>query len=216
MSPKHISAALLALVFTGGGLLWAQPGGTPATADDAAEEAPESTGSDDPAAMSPQDMTLGADRLIAGIDTARSGVLEVQAAAREEKDMVRLNCVDDKLAQVDKLREIATVARADLAAAVAAGDREGRLHQYNLVVISQERAGAVREESNACIGEEMSFDGDTDIDTNDPGLDDPTRYAPFKLADNPLLEDAVDNPAEAPWDNGNVPIERPGYATPFR
>ena len=221
MSLKHVSAGLLALALTGGGLLWAQPGNSPATDDDdaagsVADKGGAVQGSTDASELSQQEMTLEADRLIADIDTARSGVIEVQGAAREDKDMVRLNCVDDKLAQADELREIATVARSELAATVAAGDREGRLHQYSLITISHERAGAVREEANACIGEEMSFEGDNDIDVNDPGLDDPTKYAPFKLADSSLLDDAIDNPTEVPWDNGNVPIERPVYATPFR
>ncbi|WP_428261169.1 hypothetical protein [Haliangium sp.] len=226
MSYKHLMAATVAVALATSGLLWAQPGLSPAAPEPTPPPSSPTEADSvaaDPGELAPQDMVMAADRLIGEIGDARGAVVEVQSAAREDKDVLRSNCVDDKLAQLDQLLEIATAARADLAAMVAAGDREGRLHHYGLITVSQERAVLVQAEADACIGEEMRFEGDTDIDVTDPGLDDPTKYAPFKLADSPLLDDAVLDPTQAPWDDGyrgdqpvDIPIERPGYATPYR
>jgi hypothetical protein len=231
---KHVLAAAAAAVMAGSGLLWAQPGRAPepapqgqpapakapAKAPDAAADVPDP---DQPAEMpalkpvaelSPQEMVVDAERLIAEIRAVRAEVVTLQTDAREAKDVVRLNCIEDKLAQIDQLLLIADAARTELAAAVAAGDFEGRSHQHSLVVLSREKAQAVRQEADGCIGEEMRFPGNADIDVDDPGLDDPTKHPPFELADEPMLDEIVDDPAEPIWEE-EIVIERPSYATPF-
>lgn len=220
MSSKHILAAALALAVAGGGVLWAQPGRSPGAGAQALPDGGSGTdaGQATPAGaqpeMSPQAMMTDAERLAAEIHGVRVEVLGLQTEAREDKDMVRLDCIDDKLAQLDQLIAITGAARIDLAAAVSAGDREGRVHHHELVTLAREKATAVREEAEACVGDEMRFPGDADVSMDDPGLDDPTRYPPFELADDPLLDEAVDDPSEPPWEE-DVTIERPRYATPF-
>lgn len=194
----------------GTGLLWAQPGGAPAQQQPPAQAAPEPPARE----LSPQEMIADAERLAREIEAVRTEVVALQSEAREEKDMVRLDCIDDKLAQIDQLVRIVDAGRADLGAAVAAGDLEGRLHHHGLVIQARAKATAVRQDADGCIGEEMRFPGDADIDVTDPGLDDPTRHAPFDLADGPMLDKVVDEPAEPIWEEDFV-IERPGYATPF-
>jgi hypothetical protein len=207
---RHVLAAAAAALMAGSGLLWAQPGRAPAEPAQAqpAEPAPEAR------ELSPQEMITDAQRLANDIQLVRGEVVTLQTEAREEKDMIRLDCIDDKLAQFDQLLLIVEAARADLGAAVASGDLEGRLHHHGLVVQAREKATAVRQEADGCIGEEMRFPGNADVDVTDPGLDDPTRHAPFDLADQPMLDKVIDDPAEPIWEE-EVVIERPGYATPF-
>lgn len=223
MSSRHILAVVVALAVAGGGVLWAQPGAPAADAQiqagsepDGASEggAGETAPAGAQAGMSPQEMMADAERLAGEIHGVRVEVLGLQAEAREDKDMVRLDCIDDKLAQLDELLAITDAARGDLAAAVAAGDRDRRAHHHELVTLARDKAAVVREEADACVGEEMRFPGDADVGMDDPGLDDPTRFAPFDLADNPLLDEAIDDPSDAPWEE-DVTIERPSYATPF-
>lgn len=210
---RHVLAAAAAALMAGSGLLWAQPGrapaepaqSEPAEAAEPAQQAPE---------LSPQEMIADAQRLANEIQLVRGEVVTLQTEAREEKDMIRLDCIDDKLAQFDQLLLIVEAARADLGAAVASGDLEGRLHHHGLVAQAREKATAVRQEADGCIGEEMRFPGNADVDVTDPGLDDPTRHAPFDLADKPMLDKVIDDPAEPIWEE-DVVIERPGYATPF-
>jgi hypothetical protein len=207
---RHVLAAAAAALMAGSGLLWAQPGRAPAepAQSEPAEPAPAA------GELSPQEMIADAQRLANEIQLVRGEVVTLQTEAREEKDMIRLDCIDDKLAQFDQLLLIVEAARADLGAAVASGDLEGRLHHHGLVAQAREKATAVRQEADGCIGEEMRFPGNADVDVTDPGLDDPTRHAPFDLADKPMLDKVIDDPAEPIWEE-DVVIERPGYATPF-
>lgn len=218
MSPKHVLAVAAAALVAGSGLLWAQPGQAPGGAQPGqpgAASAPDARADEQAAqAISPQEMIADAERLVGEIQGVRGEVVEIQSEARADEDMLRLNCIDDKLAQIDQLLVIVDAARADLATAMSAGDFEGRVHHYGLVTLSRGKATAVREEADACVGEEMRFPGDSDIDVDDPGIDDPTKYAPFNLADAPLLDEAVEDPAEPIWEE-DVEIERPSYATPF-
>jgi hypothetical protein len=218
MLSKHVLAVAAAAMMAGSGLLWAQPGRAPEPAQPGAEggQPTQPTQTDEKAAqaLSPQEMIADGERLVGEIQGVRGEIVSIQSKAREDEDMVRLNCLDDKLAQIDQIVLIVDAARADLATAVSAGDFEGRVHHYSLVTLARAKATAVREEADACVGEEMRFPGDSDIDVDDPGIDDPTRYAPFDLADQPLLDEAVEDPAEPIWEE-DVVIERPSYATPF-
>ena len=67
-----------------------------------------------------------------------------------------------------------------------------RLHPFARVALAR----ALRDEAEACIGEELVFNGRASIDVSAPDIpDDPTRTDPFALA--------------------SFDIERPTYATPF-
>jgi hypothetical protein len=211
MVSKHVLATAAAALMAGSGLLWAQPGRAP---EQTPQAAPAETPAQQTRELSPQEMIADAERLAGEIQAVRTEVVALQTEAREKKDMIRLDCLDDKLAQLDQLGLIVDAARADLGAAVASGDLEGRIHHHGLVTQSREKATAVRQEADGCIGEEMRFPGNADIDVTEPGLDDPTRHAPFELADKPMLDKVVDEPAEPIWEE-DVVIERPGFATPF-
>lgn len=219
MVSRHVLAAAAAALMAGSGLLWAQPGRVPEqapqTAPPEASPGPSSNApAQQPRELSPQEMIADAERLAAEIHAVRAEVVALQTEAREKKDMIRLDCIDDKLAQLDQLGLIVDAARSDLGAAVASGDLEGRIHHHGLVTQAREKATAVRQEADGCIGEEMRFPGNADIDVTDPGLDDPTKHAPFELADKPMLDKVVAEPAEPIWEE-DVVIERPGFATPF-
>jgi hypothetical protein len=210
MVSRHVLAAAAAALMAGSGLLWAQPGRAPAEPAQAEPAEPAQQVRE----LSPQEMIADAERLAGEIQLVRGEVVTLQSEAREEKDMIRLDCIDDKLAQIDQLLLIVDAGRADLGAAVASGDLEGRVHHHGLVAEAREKATAVRQEADGCIGEEMRFPGNADIDVTDPGLDDPTKHAPFELADKPMLDKIIDEPAEPIWEE-DIVIERPGYATPF-
>ncbi len=81
-----------------------------------------------------------------------------------------------------------------LSLAIAAGDEGDRYHRYTVVKISGEKIAGLRDEAEACVGEEISYLGPLSVDVDSPDMpDDPTKGNP--------------------WDND--PIEPPGYASPF-
>lgn len=199
---KTVLAALLLAGVAGGGYLSAQPGDPAPAGPDAGdpEDLPEVTASGETQAnLSPREMASEADRLVGEMESMHVRVLELQGAARKSKDVIKLNCVNEKLLAVKQLLNIGEAAQNDLTEAIAGGDNAGQLHYYGQVRLSHERTTIERDEAEGCIGEEIVFVGPTQVTTDGPAIaDDPT-------------DDPVD-----PFDTINAfEIERPAFATPF-
>jgi hypothetical protein len=162
--------ALLAglLVVAGGGLLNAQP----ADGNDLPDVSVTGQSS---ANLSPREMATETKRLLGEMEGYHVRVLQLQGSARKAKDVIKLNCVNEKLLAVKQLLNIAEVAQNDLTEAIAGGDRDGSVHQYSQVKLAHERATAERDEAEGCIGEEIIFIGPTQVDVSGPPMpDDPT------------------------------------------
>jgi hypothetical protein len=179
----------LALAILGGTYLYAQP------ADDTAPETPDVTvPMEKEANLSPQEMRARAEQHIGEMQQVLTRVVELQTAARKQKDVIKLNCVNDKLLQIKQLLNIADTARTNMTEAIAQSDDPGRYHQYGQITIAKEKVLALRDEAEGCIGEELVFLGPTEVDVDAPTMpDDPT--------DDPM--------------NPDFGIEQPGYASPY-
>jgi hypothetical protein len=116
-------------------------------------------------------------------------IQHLQQVARQEKDVIKLNCVNDKLVQAKPQMNIIDAKRAELE---SAGDAE-RMAVFELISQAADSLRRLREESDQCIGEPITFSGGESSNsfTGPPTRDDPT--AGF----------------------GNHPIEPPAYASPF-
>jgi len=179
--------AALASLALGGSLLRAQPAG-----DDAPEvTAPIETASK----LTPAEMQAAVEKNIKAMQETLVRVVELQQVARKQKDVIKLNCVNDKLLQVKQLLNIAEAGRTDLIESVAQGDAPAQTHHYSQITITSEKTSGLRDEAEGCIGEELVFLGPTEVTVDDPGL-----------PDDPTGDDAFD------WSDV---IEPPGYASPF-
>src|SRR5690242_2964767 len=67
-------------------------------------------------------------------ETVRN-IVALQDAAKVQKDVIRLNCVNDKLLQVKGHVLVAEVALQELEAAVATEDLKGSAHEHNRIEI---------------------------------------------------------------------------------
>jgi len=172
----------------GGGLLRAQP------AADA--EAPEVTAPIETTPnLTPAQMQAESEKSIKKMQEVLVRVVELQQVARKQKDVIKLNCVNDKLLQVKQLLNIAEAGRTDLIEASAQQDTAAQTHHFSQITIANEKTSGLGDEAEGCIGEELVFLGPTEVTVDDPGLpDDPTADDPFD------------------WD---VVLEPPGYASPF-
>lgn len=172
-----------------GGLIYAQPAGD----DDSDVALPMG----DEANLSPKEMSERTRTLIADMRATLARVLRLQQAARKQKDIIKLNCVNDKLLQVKQLLNIAEASRNNMVESISNRDKDATYHQFSQVTISAENTRTLGEEAEACIGEEIKFVGPTEVQVDKPPIvDDPTEDNPFDFA-------------------GGVSIERPGYASPF-
>jgi hypothetical protein len=115
-------------------------------------------------------------------------IQHLQQIARKEKDVIKLNCVNDKLVQVKPQMNIADLSEAKLE---NAHDAE-RATMFGIIAQSAENIRHLREEADQCIGEPIQIGGDSSNSFTGP--------------------EAPDDPGKGYLGNE---IEPPGYASPF-
>jgi hypothetical protein len=101
--------------------------------------------------------------------------------ARNEKDIIRINCLTDKLVQARAHLAIANQAVTNLTQAVGRADEGATMHEYTRVTIVSQKVQVLANEADQCVGEDLSFVGATRVDVDvDPGVrpDDPTQVPP--------------------------------------
>jgi hypothetical protein len=116
----------------------------------------------------------------------------LQQRARKEKDVIKLNCVNDKLVQMKAMMNLADDKRTQITDALTLGN--GRApERFADFQTSASQIRKLREEADVCVGVGVDSAGDSKLNISNPGIpDDPTAGNPF--------------------DEG---IEAPGYASPY-
>jgi hypothetical protein len=182
---------IAALIIGAVGAVQAQPDG-----DDDDSTGSLGLGGGSQAKLTPREMERQSAILLSEMRTVHRKVVELQQAARKSKDIIKLNCVNDKLLQVKQLLNIAEGSRASMVEAIAASNEGERYHHFTSLTVAADKVKGLRDEAEACIGQEMVFLGPTAVDVDKPPIvDDPTKDDPFNL--------------------GGFEIERPTYATPY-
>jgi hypothetical protein len=181
------ASALTVALSVSGGLVLAQdapvppPPGDPAAAPAAGpaaetkdDEVQENLGKQ--AELTGTEMQGNADGLLAKMREVLKRVVEVRGIAKRQKDIIKLNCVNDKLLQVKQLLNIAESSRTNLDASIADNDESGRYDYYTNIVYSHDQTLALGAEAENCIGEDLSYLGpsETTVEGGDEP-DDPTQ-----------------------------------------
>jgi hypothetical protein len=145
--------------------------------------------------LRPQEMVAQARDYRARASEVLVRIESLQERARKEKDIIRLNCLTDKLQQAKVNLNIADQAIVNLEDAIRRQDDGASLHEFTRVTLVHQKAQVLGAEAEQCVGEDLTFVGDTRVDVEiDPGVrqDDPTA------AGLPVL-----------------PVDRPPSASPF-
>jgi hypothetical protein len=124
-------------------------------------------------------------------------VTELQAMveqARKQKDIIRLNCVMDKLAQVKVSMNIGDEAMQKLQEAVTRNDDGASLHEYTRMTIVNQKVQVLQNDGQSCVGAELNYVGATRVEVEAPDLP----------------EGVTDPSLEPP------PLERPPAASTYR
>lgn len=125
-------------------------------------------------------------------DDARQ-VNRLRLMAKKAKDVVKLNCVNDKLVDIKGLLNVIDLDRSKVDSEISS---DGRASAYSSLVTNTASVRALREEAQACVGEGLDSAGDNTLDVNGPDLpDDPTAEP------------------EDFFESGG--IEAPAFSTPF-
>ena len=115
-------------------------------------------------------------------------IQHLQQIARKEKDIIKLNCVNDKLVQVKPQMNIADTQEAELDGAKDAD----RMTIFEGISQAAENVRRLREEADQCIGEPIAQGSESSNSFTGPQIhDDPTKGF------------------------GGGPIEPPVYASPY-
>jgi hypothetical protein len=89
-------------------------------------------------------------------------VLEKLEEARRTKDVVKLNCVNEKLTQIKGLLRISETADVALQEAVTRKDSTAGEHEFTKVMIANQKVTQLRAETEECIGQ-LAFRTDENL-----------------------------------------------------
>lgn len=146
------------------------------------------------------EMVASAKTLLPAMDTSAQVVRRQLTIAREQKDVVKALCLNDKLNQIDLAIRTATDRVGGLESAANANDLERARHQYTVVLVLKDRVSTLVSESNQCIGEETGFVGESAVTVEVVGVPnvDPTQpqYNPPTLTQSPVAS-PIPNPTVA-------------------
>jgi hypothetical protein len=123
--------------------------------------------------LSPQDELAQADSVLTRMDQASGTVRRQLERARTARDVVKSLCLNDKLSQIDVAARSAKDRQGALQAAVQRNDAELSNHEFTIMTVLKQRAEQLAAEANQCLGEEVAFVGQTQVNTEiNPNLPD--------------------------------------------
>lgn len=87
---------------------------------------------------------------------------------KKEKDILKVNCINEKLAAIKGFIKVSEQSFASLKTAVAENDTESENHHYKLVAVAHQKVRTLGEEALLCTGEEERYVGESDIEVEVP------------------------------------------------
>ncbi|HOX45842.1 MAG TPA: hypothetical protein PK668_19735 [Myxococcota bacterium] len=125
-----------------------------------------------------------------------SSTLALLKEAREEKDVIKINCVNEKLTSIKGLLRISEQADVALQEAVAKNEKDTATHEFHKVSISHQKVKALQAEAEQCVGELAFAVGKTTVEVEVDG-------------------DAVPEADPTNVDLPDTPVVRPPAASPY-
>jgi hypothetical protein len=107
--------------------------------------------------------------------------------ARNSKDVVKLNCVNEKLTAIKGLLRISEIADVNLQEAVAKHETESATHEYTKVSIARTRVNQLRAEAEECIGQ-LAFRTDENLSVEVQIPEDLPKEDPTVLPTEPSVD----------------------------
>ena len=139
--------------------------------------------------LTPDEMVNQSKDYFKNMNEVLKRVQSLQDTAKREKDIIRLNCVTDKVVQVRVNLNIAEASMASLQEAMTRADEGQRTHEFTRLTIVNQKVQVLGAEAENCIGEDLSFVGatrvDVEIDPNIPTYDPTQPPAPGIDIDRP-------------------------------
>ena len=154
-----------AVVLGASGSATAQPGGSGASPSPSPQ-----LGFERRPQLSPQDELNQADAILSRMTQAAATVRRQLDTARQARDVVKSLCLNDKLSQIDVASRSAKDRQTALQAAAQRNDAELSNHEFTMLTVLRQRTEQLTAEANQCLGEDLSFVGQTQVVTEYPDL----------------------------------------------
>ena len=133
--------------------------------------------------LTPAEMVTQAQDYFKGMGDVIKRIGTLQDQAKREKDIIRLNCVTDKLVQARVNVNIAEQSMATMQESIARHDEGAETHEFTRITIVNQKVTVLGAEAENCIGEDLSFVGatrvDVEVDPNIPQYDPTQPGSPF-------------------------------------
>jgi len=106
------------------------------------------------------------DSMLTEMRKARLHALELLNEARSSRDIVKLNCVNEKLTQIKGLLKIGEQASLKMFEEFAAATPNEKAinFQYSTLAVAYQRTLVRRTETDKCVGEATVYTGDTEVE----------------------------------------------------
>jgi len=141
---------------------------------------------------SPAQMRKEADESSAEMKGAIKKVLGLIEKARAQRDIVLLNCLNEKLSQMKALVRVADQANLNLQEFLAKDQVEGAVHERRKIALAEEKVKGLLGEAETCLGENGGGGGKTTVSVSKPDYPgDPTHI------DTPSGGDGLETPPSA-------------------
>ncbi|MFB6373623.1 MAG: hypothetical protein ABEN55_11015 [Bradymonadaceae bacterium] len=90
----------------------------------------------------------------------------LKKARSKEKDIVKINCINDKLAAIKGFLKVSEQSYVKLKEAVDSGDKEAANHHYKLIAVSAQKIKKLDKEAGLCVGEVQRYAEGTVVEMN--------------------------------------------------
>ncbi len=112
------------------------------------------------------------EKIVARMESTRDAVRRDLEEARQQRDVVKTLCLNDKLNQLDVALRSGTERQRALKLAADRNDKELTNHEYTILAVLNQRAEQLDSEAKQCIGKEVGFVGESsttsDVDVGMP------------------------------------------------
>jgi hypothetical protein len=133
------------------------------------------------AQLSNEEKKKRTEQMLTEMRSALQRATDILGEARGAKDVVQLNCVNDKLAQIKGLLKIGEQSSVRMYEAIAEAADDVVNHEFTKLAVAHQKTLILRSEADQCVGETTIYTGDTEVEVEiDPTIQqgDPTA-TPF-------------------------------------
>lgn len=140
--------------------------------------------------LTPAEQVAEAQRIRERADSLSRRVAAMLDESRREADVIRMNCLNDKLTQINAHRGTLGNRVEALQESVQLGDEGRRNHEFTVVTVLSQNLNELERAANECIGQDLYETGATRVTTTiDPNApdDDPANVIPVPDVDVPFI-----------------------------